>query len=462
MIFYWLFLGSAILITLYCFNQFYLLVLSLNNTKIIVPPTSVLPKIAVQLPVYNEINVIERLIYSVFQLDYPKELLEIQILDDSNDGTSEISEKLTSYYRSVGWNIQHLKRNTREGYKAGALEKGLEFVESEFVAIFDADFVPPRDFLKTTIGFFQNPEIGVVQTTWGHINEKFSILTRVQAFQLNIHFQVEQKGRFLGNFFTQFNGTAGIWRKKAILDSGGWQKDTLTEDLDLSIRAQLNGWKIIQFSDFETPAELPIKWKDFKNQQFRWIKGGAQCWRKMIVQVMTSQWSISNKFQAIFQLSGSLVYILILVMAISSLGLLNVSPISTFYFYIFQSGWLALFFVYAIPWIKKRGFKADFLKRYTLFILFTMGISLSNASAAIQGLFNKPSPFVRTPKYGLNPLAINNRVQPTYIELFFSLLFIAAFIFGLISENYIFLLLHFFLSIGFLLSFVFSIHPRHN
>jgi len=295
MIFYWLFLGSAILITLYCFNQFYLLVLSLNNTKIIVPPTSVLPKIAVQLPVYNEINVIERLIYSVFQLDYPKELLEIQILDDSNDGTSEISEKLTSYYRSVGWNIQHLKRNTREGYKAGALEKGLEFVESEFVAIFDADFVPPRDFLKTTIGFFQNPEIGVVQTTWGHINEKFSILTKVQAFQLNIHFQVEQKGRFLGNFFTQFNGTAGIWRKKAILDSGGWQKDTLTEDLDLSIRAQLNGWKIIQFSDFETPAELPIKWKDFKNQQFRWIKGGAQCWRKMIVQVMTSQWSISNK-----------------------------------------------------------------------------------------------------------------------------------------------------------------------
>jgi len=241
MIFYLLFLGSAILITLYCFNQFYLLVLSLNNTKIIVPPTSVLPKIAVQLPIYNEINVIERLIYSVIQLDYPKELLEIQILDDSNDGTSEISEKLTSYYRSVGWNIQHLKRNTREGYKAGALEKGLEFVESEFVAIFDADFVPPRDFLKTTIGFFQNPEIGVVQTTWGHINEKFSILTKVQAFQLNIHFQVEQKGRFLGNFFTQFNGTAGIWRKKAILDSGGWQKDTLTEDLDLSIRAQLNG-----------------------------------------------------------------------------------------------------------------------------------------------------------------------------------------------------------------------------
>lgn len=462
MIFYWIFVGSAILITLFCFNQFYLLVLSLNNTKIIVPQTSVLPKIAVQLPVYNEINVIERLVHSVFQLDYPKELLEIQILDDSNDGTSEISEKLTSYYRSLGWNIHHLKRNTREGYKAGALEKGLEFVESEFVAIFDADFVPPRDFLKTTIGFFQNPEIGVVQTTWGHINEKFSILTKVQAFQLNIHFQVEQKGRYLGNFFTQFNGTAGIWRKNAILDSGGWQKDTLTEDLDLSIRTQLNGWKIIQFSDFETPAELPVKWIDFKNQQFRWIKGGAECWRKMIIKVLTSHWSISKKIQALFQLSGSLVYILILVMAISSLGLLNDSPISSPYFYFFQMGWLAMFFVYAIPWVQNRGIDIEFLRRYTLFILFTMGISFSNASAAIQGLLNRPSAFVRTPKYGLKPLEFNKRIQPSFIELFFSFLFISAFIFGLIRENYIFLLLHFFLSIGFFLSFIFSIHPRHN
>jgi cellulose synthase/poly-beta-1,6-N-acetylglucosamine synthase-like glycosyltransferase len=462
MIFFWIFVGSAFLITLYCLNQFYLLILSLKNNKITVPQFSELPKIAIQLPVYNEINVIERLVHSIIQLDYPKELLEIQILDDSNDGTREISEQLTSYYRSNGWNIQHLTRKSREGYKAGALERGLEFVESEFVVIFDADFIPPRDFLKTTIGFFQNPEIGVVQTIWGHLNENFSVLTKVQAFQLNVHFQVEQKGRFLGNHFTQFNGTAGIWRKKAILDSGGWQKDTLTEDLDLSIRAQLNGWKIIQFSDFETPAELPIKWKDFKNQQFRWIKGGAECWRKLVKKVLTSHWSISNKIQAIFQLSGSLVYILILVMAISSLGLLNVSPISTLYFYFFQLGWLALFFVYAIPWIQKRGLKIEFFKRYTLFILFTMGISLSNASAAIQGLFKRPSAFVRTPKYGLKPLALNNRIQASYIELFFSLVFIAAFIFGLISENYIFLLMHFFLSIGFLISFIFSIHPRHS
>ena len=463
MIFFWIYIAAAFLITLYCLNQFYLLILSFKKKSY--PPFNplFLPKVAIQLPVYNEKLVIQRLIESTIDLEYPKQLLEIQILDDSNDETSQICAQLTTFYRSKGWNIQHLKRNSREGFKAGALEYGLQFIDSQFIAIFDADFIPPFDFLKKTIGFFDNPQIGVVQSAWSHLNENYSLLTKVQAFQLNIHFAVEQKGRFQGNYFSQFNGTAGVWRKKAIIDAGGWQKDTLTEDLDLSIRTQLKGWKIIQFTDLKSPAELPYKWEDFKNQQFRWIKGGTECWFKLIQRILLNDFKISKKIQAIFQLSGSLVYILILLMAISSLGLL-LSPrlIYPYFFYFFQMGIFSLFFVYALPWIKEKGISLNFFLRYTFFLIFTTGISLSNSKAVLLGLFKISTPFTRTPKYGLNPLITLRKIKPALVELIFGLIFSYAFIFGLTTKNYDFLMFHFLLSIAYLISFYFSVHPKHN
>jgi cellulose synthase/poly-beta-1,6-N-acetylglucosamine synthase-like glycosyltransferase len=233
-----------------------------------------LPYVTIQLPIFNEMYVVERLIDNIVQFDYPKSKFEIHVLDDSTDETVEITRKKVEEYKAKGFNIEQICRTDRIGYKAGALKEATKKAKGEFIAIFDADFLPRPDFLRSTIPQFNDPKVGVVQTRWEHINQDYSILTRLQALQLNVHFTVEQQGRRAGNYFLQFNGTAGVWRKETIDDAGGWEADTLTEDLDLSIRAQLKGWEIVYLEKFGSPAELPAEMNGLKSQQFRWMKGG--------------------------------------------------------------------------------------------------------------------------------------------------------------------------------------------
>jgi cellulose synthase/poly-beta-1,6-N-acetylglucosamine synthase-like glycosyltransferase len=258
------------------------------DAEIMPADQSLWPLVTVQLPVYNELYVVERLIDSAVALNYPKEKLEIQVLDDSTDESFELAANKVQHYQLLGFNIKHIKRSERTGYKAGALAYGLEIAEGEFCAIFDADFVPDPDFLIKTLPHFANKEVGMVQSRWEHLNREYSLLTRLQAFALDAHFTVEQGGRNAGNHFINFNGTAGIWRVKAINDSGGWSADTLTEDLDLSYRAQLKGWKFIFLESLGSPAELPAAMNALKTQQYRWNKGAAECARKNLGKVLSS------------------------------------------------------------------------------------------------------------------------------------------------------------------------------
>lgn len=264
------------------------------------------PTVTIQLPIFNESLVVDRLLSNIVLIDYPKELLEIQILDDSNDETLKKCEKLVEYYRSEGIDIVHIKRDKNIDYKAGALKLGMEKAKGDFLAIFDSDFLPKQDFLKRTIPFFNHEKIGVVQTCWGHINQDYSALTKIQALALNAHFSIEQVGRSLGGDFINFNGTAGVWRKSTILDAGGWQGDTITEDLDLSYRAQLKGWEIKYLEDVVSPAELPPEVNALKSQQYRWAKGAAECAKKNLKDVFKSNFPAHTKWHAFFHLTNSL------------------------------------------------------------------------------------------------------------------------------------------------------------
>ena len=282
-----------------------------------------LPFITIQLPIFNEMYVVERLLENVTKFDYPRDKFEIHVLDDSIDETVEITKKEVEKYQAQGFNIQQIRRTNRQGYKAGALKEAMQFAKGEFIAIFDADFLPRPDFLRTTIAhFLVNEKVGVVQTRWEHINQNYSLLTRLQAMQLNVHFTVEQKGREAGNYLLQFNGTAGVWRRACIDDAGGWQSDTLTEDLDLSIRAQLKGWEITYLEKFGSPAELPAEMNGLKSQQFRWMKGGAESAKKLLPTVWKSDLKLSQKLHTTSHLLGSSVFIFIFIVGIFSVPLL--------------------------------------------------------------------------------------------------------------------------------------------
>src|ERR1043165_1958100 len=270
------------------------------------------PGVTVQLPVYNELYVAERLIDCITQLDYPGEKLEIQVLDDSTDETRELIEKKVFEFQKQGFNIHHIHRSNREGFKAGALAHGLQYAHGEFIAIFDSDFLPGKDFLKKTLPSFTDEKVGVVQTHWDHVNKNYSLMTQLQAFGLDAHFSIEQKGRNAGGHFINFNGTAGVWRRRCIEDSGGWQSDTLTEDLDLSYRAQLKGWKFIFLEEVLAPAELPVTMSALKNQQYRWNKGAAECVKKNLPGVLKQKnLSLSIKLHAAFHLLNSSVFVAI-------------------------------------------------------------------------------------------------------------------------------------------------------
>jgi len=373
-----------------------------------------LPFVTVQLPIYNEFYVIERLIDHVAAFDYPKDKFEIHILDDSTDETVEVVRRRVEHYKKLGFNIEQITREVRSGFKAGALKDATPLAKGEFIAIFDADFLPRKDFLLATVGHFKDPKIGVVQSRWEHINRNYSLMTRLQAFHLDMHFTVEQKGREAGNYLLQFNGTAGVWRKATIDDAGGWEADTLTEDLDLSYRAQLKGWKVSFLERLGSPSELPAEMNGFKSQQFRWSKGGAETARKMLPVIWKSHLTFRQKVHASVHLTGSSVFVFVFVAAVLSVPLTYLMPtmeMDLTFLKVFFVGLMSVIFVYYEANVHATLEKHSFLKRFfkfvvlfPTFIALTMGLSLHNTIAVLQGLIGKKSDFIRTPKFNITGL----------------------------------------------------------
>ena len=361
-------------------------------------------KVTIQLPLYNEQYVAERLIDSVCKIEYPKDLLEIQVLDDSTDDTVQIVEALVSKKLAEGFDIKQVRRKDRKGYKAGALKEGLRTAKGELIAIFDADFVPDADFLKNTLKYFNNSNIGMVQTRWEHLNEDYSILTRIQALALNGHFVMEQPIRNRAGFFINFNGTGGVWRKSCIEDAGNWHDDTITEDLDLSYRAQLNGWKFVYLRDITTPAELPAEMNALKAQQFRWTKGAIETAKKLLPMVWRSKIPLRIKLQSTFHLSNNIVFPFILFAGILNVPLIfikNSGPYDIFFNFmsVFVVAFMSSFFFYLFA---QKDVYTDWRKKITLFPIFmagSMGFAVNNSRAVFEGLMSRKSEFVRTPKF---------------------------------------------------------------
>ncbi len=360
--------------------------------------------VTIQLPLYNELYVVERLINSVCEIDYPKDKLEIQVLDDSTDETTRIVAAAVEKKQKMGFDIQHIRRSSREGFKAGALKEGLKIAKGEFVAIFDADFIPKKDFLKRTLSFFTSDKIGMVQTRWEHLNGDFSILTKAQALALDGHFVIEQSVRNKAGFFINFNGTGGIWRKSCIEDAGNWHADTLTEDLDLSYRAQLNGWKFVFLKDFTSPAELPSEINALKSQQFRWTKGAVETAKKILPLVWKSNIPMRVKLQSTFHLTNNLVFPFILLAAILNVPLIfikNSGPHEA-YFAVMSLFVLAFVSSFLFYLYSQKDIRRDWRKKIVLFPLFmagSMGFAVNNSRAVFEGLMNRKSEFVRTPKF---------------------------------------------------------------
>ena len=373
------------------------------------------PYVTIQLPVFNELYVMDRLLDNIALIDYPKDKLEIQVLDDSTDETVITTKAHVDKLAATGLDIKHITRTNRQGFKAGALKEGLEVAKGEFIAIFDADFLPDHDWLQKTIPYFKNNKIGVVQTRWAHINRDYSTLTKIQAFALDAHFTLEQVGRNSKGHFINFNGTAGVWRKECIIDAGNWEGDTLTEDLDLSYRAQLKNWEFKYLEDVETPAELPVVISAARSQQFRWNKGGAENFRKMLWRVLTSKnISAKTKLHGILHLLNSTMFLNVFIVGVLSIPMLYIKNEYAHlrpYFYImsfFVMSTIIFFVCYWIMYKRSHGntFK-DFIKYIGMFFTFfsiAMGFSLHNSIAVLEGHIGKRSEFVRTPKFNISSL----------------------------------------------------------
>jgi cellulose synthase/poly-beta-1,6-N-acetylglucosamine synthase-like glycosyltransferase len=360
--------------------------------------------VTIQLPIFNEMNVAERLINAVCKIDYPIENLEIQVLDDSTDETTKIVSDLIALKKSSGYNIKHIQRVNRVGYKAGALKEGLQIAEGEFIAIFDADFIPQTNFLQKTLPHFHSQEIGMIQTRWEHLNEMHSLLTKVQAFALNGHFVIEQEVRNKSGFFINFNGTGGVWRKACIEDSGNWQADTLTEDLDLSFRAQIKGWSFIYLKDVTTPAELPSEISSLKTQQFRWTKGAIETAKKLLPTIWSSNLNFKTKLYSTFHLTNNLVFPFVLLTGVLNVPLLFIKNGGEFNFVInfmslFILAFISTFLLYVLA---QKNIHRDWIKRGLIFPIFvsgSMGMAINNSRAVFEGILNKKSEFIRTPKF---------------------------------------------------------------
>jgi cellulose synthase/poly-beta-1,6-N-acetylglucosamine synthase-like glycosyltransferase len=399
------------ILAIYGWHRYYLVYLYMKNrdkAPVPLPEPAVLRAVTVQLPIFNEMYVADRLINAVCEMDYPRELLEIQVLDDSTDETTVIAELAVRRHASRGFNIKYLHRVDRTGFKAGALEAGLKEAAAPFIAIFDADFIPPKDFLRRTLPYFENDsKVGMVQARWGHINQDYSLLTKIQAILLDAHFVLEHGGRNRAGCFFNFNGTAGVWRRGAIEDAGGWQHDTLTEDLDLSYRAQLRGWRFVFLPDVVSPAEVPVEMNSFKSQQHRWAKGSIQTCLKLMPQILGSKQPLGVKAEAFFHLSANFNYLLMTLLSVLMFPAMYVR---------YNMGWTemllidvplffaATFSVCNFYIVSQRELYPDWRQRlkYLPFLMsIGIGLCVNNSRAVLEALFGKQSEFARTPKYGI-------------------------------------------------------------
>ena len=419
------------------------------------PPVSEWPRVTVQLPIFNERYVIERLVEAVAALDYPRDLLDIQVLDDSTDETKQVAGDCVERYRALGVPIGYIHRDNREGFKAGALQEGLKVSRGEFVAIFDADFIPPSDFLRRTIPYFNDSKLAMVQTRWTYVNRGYSTLTECEAILLDGHFAIEHSARFRSGVFFNFNGTAGVWRRVAIEEAGGWQHDTLTEDTDLSYRAQMCGWHFLYLPEIECPSELPVEMNAFKAQQARWAKGLIQTAKKILPRILKSDQPFSIKAEAVFHLTANISYPLMVFMSLILLPAMIVR---------FYQGWfqvllidLPLFLastcsISSFYLAAQRAFYPKTWPRTILYLPFVMalgiGLSVRNAIAVLEALWGHKSEFVRTPKYRveagrkeskswLKKSSYRKRggLYP-YIEIILGLYFASSVLYAAEMENY--------------------------
>ncbi|WP_422089992.1 cellulose synthase family protein [Tenacibaculum ovolyticum] len=413
---------SLVLIFMYALAQLNLLFNYLkarkqkdNSIKFDLSNPKEVPYITIQLPVFNELYVMDRLLDNIVKIEYPREKLEIQVLDDSTDESVISTNKHIKKLQETGLDITHICRENRQGFKAGALKEGLKIAKGEFIAIFDADFLPQEDWLLKTVPYFKDPEIGVVQTRWGHINRNYSTLTKIQAFALDAHFTLEQVGRNSKGHFINFNGTAGLWRKECVYDAGNWEGDTLTEDLDLSYRAQLKNWKFKYLEDVETPAELPVVISAARSQQFRWNKGGAENFQKMAKRVVSSKnLSFKSKIHGLLHLLNSSMFLNVFLVGILSIPMLYIKNEYAHlkpYFYMMSFFVISSLIFFICYWhMYKRtyggGIKNFFSYIGVFFTFFSiaMGFSLHNSIAVLEGHFGKKSEFVRTPKFNITTI----------------------------------------------------------
>jgi len=415
------------------------------------PDPAAWPKVTIQLPIFNERYVIERLVEAVSHFDYPRELLDVQVLDDSTDETCEVARGCVERYQALGFPITYHHRSNREGYKAGALQEGMKTARGEFVAIFDADFIPPPDFLRRTLPYFHDPTIGMVQTRWTYLNSDYSLLTEVETILLDGHFVIEHGARSRRGTFFNFNGTAGAWRRIAIEDAGGWEHDTLTEDTDLSYRSQLCGWKFLYLPEIECPSELPVEMNSFKAQQARWAKGLMQTAKKILPRVLRSGQPWHVKAEAFFHLTANLSYPLMVLLSTMLLPAMIVR---------FYQGWFQMlvidlplflastcsissFYLTAQRVLRPKTWKRTFF--YLPFVMAVgIGLSVRNAFVVIEAILGKKSEFARTPKYGIEGCKdtfvkksyMNRAGWMPYAEVALGLYFAATIFYAIQNENY--------------------------
>jgi cellulose synthase/poly-beta-1,6-N-acetylglucosamine synthase-like glycosyltransferase len=397
----------TLLLSVYGFNSLLLVALYLQHRHDASPdpaPGEAWPSVTVQLPIYNELHTVERLVQAAASMDYPRDRLEIQVLDDSTDQTGVLASRVVRRLREQGSNVVHITRPTRKGFKAGALAVGTARAKGDLLAIFDADFIPQPDFLRRVVPHFRDPMVGCVQTRWGHLNREYSLLTEAQALGVDGHFLVEQTARSRAGLFINFNGTAGIWRRTCIQDAGGWRADTLTEDLDLSYRAQLRGWRIHYLPDVVVPAELPAQVGAFKRQQARWAQGSIQTAVRLIGPLVRSDQPWAVKLEGIIHLTGYLVHPLMLAMVLLTVPL-NVRQSWA----LATTSWLVAAAVgppllYAIAEISSGRQWTKHLRALPLLVLLGTGIALSNTRAVLNGILGRQQAFQRTPKFALRDM----------------------------------------------------------
>ena len=447
-----LFIFSAIIITAYTVNFYYLAFLSRKRKEV---PTTIdwgTPSVTIQLPIYNEKYVAKRLVDSVCNLDYPKDKMRIMVCDDSDDDTVELLRDVVDDYKKQGFQIEHVRRGTRKGYKAGALKHAMKTTDTELVAIFDADFIPPTWFLKRAIPHFSKSNIGLVQCRWGHVNENYSTITQVQALSLDFHFLVEQKAKSNSHLFMNFNGTAGIWRRRCIENAGGWHTATLVEDLDLSYRAQMKGWKCVFLPDIVVDAELPAQMNAAKRQQFRWAKGSIQCAVKLLTDVaLKRKVAIEAKIQAFIQLTRHIVYPLMLIQFLA-LPILLAGQINLYVVSFLPALTIATYlamgpgaYIVIIQGMYDKSWKSK-AKLLPALLVYNAGMSVNNTVAVFDAVLGKKNEFLRTPKYGIVTKDDDWRnkaynlpfTQTTLLEIFFGVYGIMGIFISIFSNNPVF------------------------